>query len=347
MTDITASYNIISMQNLLEMKIPEREWIAYPFIQEKSLTTLYAERGIGKTYFAITLGMGIASGKNVFNFTIKKSHSVLYIDGEMTAKDFQDRVINLGFGMDLCNSDTPKNFHLLSNDLSPVPLPNLCRPDVQEQITPLLRDFEFIIIDNLSALCSFANENEAGSWTPMQKWLIDLKRNGKSVLIIDHSGKDPELGNRGTSKKQDVMDSVISLSKPATYNITDGSKFVMYYKKARNVAGSVLGTVGFQLESSSPDGFLSWSRFEVSDKEKQAAKEHTKMARLALVEESLKQGKSYRQIAEEIGVKKSTVGELAKQLKQTTEQEQPNKLVAEPELKTINLEDLNPSMFPD
>ncbi len=340
----TPQYSVVSLRNLLEMKIPEREWIAYPFIQEKSLTILYAQRGIGKTYFAMTLGMAIASGKNVFNFTVKKNRSVLYIDGEMTGKDFQDRITNLGFGMDLCNPDTFDRFKILSNDLSEKPLPNIGYEKGQEQITALLGDCELIIIDNLSALCSFGRENEAESWTPMQRWLIDLKRRGKSVLLIDHSGKDPEHGNRGTSKKQDIMDAVVSLEKPVSYNVTDGAKFVMKYQKSRNVAGSILKPIGFQLETVGDKGFVSWSEFKVTDTADQTKREAEKAKKLEMVGNLLSQGKSYRDIESETGISKSTVGELAKQLKTEPAQES---VPAEPEPKVIDLEDLNESMFPD
>lgn len=337
-------YSVVSLRNLLEMEIPEREWIAYPFIQEKSLTILYAQRGIGKTYFAITLGMAIASGKNVCNFTIPKSRAVLYIDGEMTGRDFKDRITNLGFGMDLCNTDTFDRFKILSNDLSESTLPNIGTPKGQEQITALLGDCELIIIDNLSALCSFGKENEAESWTPMQMWLIELKRSGKSVLLIDHSGKDPEHGNRGTSKKQDIMDAVVSLEKPASYNITDGAKFVMRYQKSRNVAGSILKPVGFQLETVGEQGFVSWSEFKVTEPADQTKREAEKARKLELVRDLRSQGKSYRDIAKETGIDKSTVGELAKQLKTEPSQES---TPAEPEPMQIDLEDLNESMFPD
>ncbi len=340
----TPQYSVVSLRNLLEMEIPEREWIAYPFIQEKSLAILYAQRGIGKTYFAMTLGMAIASGKNAFNFTIPKSRSVLYIDGEMTGKDFQTRITNLGFGMDLCNPDTFDRFKILSNDLSESTLPNIGTPKGQEQITALLGDCELIIIDNLSALCSFGKENEAESWTPMQRWLIDLKRRGKSVLLIDHSGKDPEHGNRGTSKKQDIMDAVLSLEKPASYNITDGAKFVMRYQKSRNVAGSILKPVGFQLETVSEQGFVSWSEFKVTDTDNQIKKDAEKAKKLEKISNLLSQGKSYRDIESETGISKSTVGELAKQLKNIAEPAQAP-FPEEPGPREEDLEDIDASLY--
>lgn len=63
------------------------------------------------------------------------------------------------------------------------------------------------------------------------------------------------------------MDAVVSLEKPTSYNVTDGAKFVMKYQKSRNVAGSVLKPVGFQLETVSKNGFVAWSEFKVNNTE--------------------------------------------------------------------------------
>lgn len=73
-------------------------------------------------------------------------------------------------------------------------------------------------------------------------------------------------------------------------------------------------------------------------------KEAEKARKLELVRDLRFQGKSYRDIAKETGIGKSTVGELAKQLKTEPSQES---TPAEPEPMQIDLEYLNESMFPD
>lgn len=329
-----AEYSLISLDKLFEMDIPPRKWMAYPFIQEKSISMIYASRGLGKTYAAMTIALGIASGTNVFDFVITEPHSVVYIDGEMAANDFSDRMKSLCSGLNIYKSCMFKNFKILTNDLQPLVLPNIGRPEGQKKITPLLKDADFIVIDNLSALCSYGKENEAESWTHMQQWLLNLKRDGKSVLVIDHSGKNED--NRGTSKKQDIMDSVIALSKPDGAKITDGARFIMNFTKSRNVCGEDVVAKQYWLQSNE-NGFLFW----VSEKptEPNDKKEHERK----IAQELKAQGKTTREIAEMMGIGKTKAAEL---VKQSVPQEPDVKIDPETNLPIITLDELDESKFP-
>jgi hypothetical protein len=47
-----------------------------------------------------------------------------------------------------------------------------------------------------------------------------LRRQGKSVFLLHHDGKGGQ--QRGTSKKEDVLDTVISLRRPPGYTADQG-----------------------------------------------------------------------------------------------------------------------------
>ena len=50
----------------------------------------------------------------------------------------------------------------------------------------------------------------------MQAWLLRLRRQGVAVLLVHHAGRS---GNpRGTSKREDVLDTVIQLKHPEDYD---------------------------------------------------------------------------------------------------------------------------------
>ena len=50
---------------------------------------------------------------------------------------------------------------------------------------------DLIIIDNISTLCRDSGpENEAESWRGPQEWALRMRRTGRSVLFIHHSGKE-------------------------------------------------------------------------------------------------------------------------------------------------------------
>jgi len=73
-------------------------------------------------------------------------------------------------------------------------------------------------------------ENDADAWIPVQEWALRMRASGRSVLFIHHAGKG---GNqRGTSKREDVLDTVIALQKSEDYNPRDGATFEIHFKKA-------------------------------------------------------------------------------------------------------------------
>ena len=56
-----------------------------------------------------------------------------------------------------------------------------------------------LILDNLSSLTAALRENDSDSWSPIQQWLLRLRRRGISVLIVHHAGKGGE--QRGNADK--------------------------------------------------------------------------------------------------------------------------------------------------
>ena len=112
---------------------------------------------------------------------------------------------------------------------------NFASPKVQDELDPLLDGVELLVLDNLSSLTSVIRDNDAESWNPIQEWLLRLRRRGVSVLIVHHAGKGGE--QRGTSRREDVLDTSISLRRPSDYIPTEGAKFEVHFEKARGIHG--------------------------------------------------------------------------------------------------------------
>ena len=55
-------------------------------------------------------------------------------------------------------------------------LPNLATKEGQVAIEPLLAGISLVVIDNLSTLATAGRDNDAESWTPIQEWLLQLRR---------------------------------------------------------------------------------------------------------------------------------------------------------------------------
>ena len=53
--------------------------------------------------------------------------------------------------------------------------------------------------------------------------------------MIHHSGKSGQ--QRGTSKREDILDSVLRLQQPSTDNYAEGARFEIYFEKSRGFYG--------------------------------------------------------------------------------------------------------------
>jgi hypothetical protein len=65
--------------------------------------------------------------------------------------------------------------------------------------------------------------------------MVSQRSAGRSVLLVHHAGKGG--GQRGTSRKEDTLDSVISSSRPPGYWASEGARFELRFTKSRGFWG--------------------------------------------------------------------------------------------------------------
>ena len=70
----------------------------------------------------------------------------------------------------------------------------------------------------------------------MQEWALEQRRAGRSVAFVHHAGKGGQ--QRGTSRREDVLDTVIALRKPADHKPDQGARFELHYEKSRGFYGN-------------------------------------------------------------------------------------------------------------
>jgi hypothetical protein len=133
------------------------------------------------------------------------------------------------------HKEPSSNFRLIAADMQQDGLPDLADPESQKFYQTALEDGEVIIIDNLSTLARY-RENEADDYGPIQSWMLARRVAGRSVVLLYHAGKGG--GQRGTSKKEDVLDAVISLSHPPGYKPSEGARFEVRFTKNRGFWGA-------------------------------------------------------------------------------------------------------------
>lgn len=295
---------VVTLDEFLKRDIPLREMILSPILPSQGLVMIYAKTGVGKTFVALMIAYAVALGDKVFSWHAPKPRKVLYIDGEMPAATMQERLKSIakGFGREL---DDPSNFRIITQDLQMNGIPDLATKEGQEIVESVLGDAELLVLDNLSCLVRRVQENEFDSWLPIQEWLLKLRRRGLSVLFIHHAGKSGI--QRGTSRREDVLDAVIALKHPASYKHEEGAKFIVKNEKPRGITGKDVEPFIAQLHIS-PETGLRWEMLE--DKEVDSEELYGKVVELST------EGHSIRKIEEILQIKRSKVHAIIKKARE-------------------------------
>jgi putative DNA primase/helicase len=180
-------------------------------------------------------------------------------------------------------------------------MPNLSDPVDQEKLYSLLGDAKVIVIDNISTLCRGGKENDAESWDSVQNWALRLKAEGRTVLFVHHAGKNG--GQRGTSKREDVLDTVLCLKRPENYKASEGARFEVHFEKSRGFSGEESKSFETQLILNR-DRVFEWTKKDLSD--------NTYEKVIKLKRSGLKQ----TDIVKELSLDKSGVSRYVKQAKE-------------------------------
>ena len=256
---VPSSYPLVvtDLHAFLAEPIPPREPILAPIILSQSLSMIHAWRGVGKTHVALGIAYAVASGGDFLRWNAPIPRKVLYLDGEMPSPALQMRLANIV--RTAANEAPPGYFRLVTPDQQHGAMPDLATRDGQDVVDAqkIEPDTSLLIVDNLSALVRRGGrENDAESWLSVAEWALRHRASGRSVLFIHHSGKNG--AQRGTSKKEDLLDIVLTLKQPADYSAADGAMFEVYFEKARGISG--IDTEPFEARlSTDAGGAQSWA----------------------------------------------------------------------------------------
>ena len=288
----------LNVVEFLSREIPPREMLLAPILPTQGLLMIYFWRGVGKTHTAIGIAYAVASGGAFLRWKAPSPRRVLYLDGEMPAGVMQERIAAAAEASPT-EPPAPDYLRIITPDVQSEGMPNLATADGREAVEQWLADgCELLVIDNISTLCRLGKENESESWEPMQTWLLDLRRRGISVLLVHHAGKGG--AQRGTSRREDILDTVLSLKRPDDYEPTEGARFEVHFEKCRGIYGEEASAFEARLETRNEAAF--WTMREIED---------VKLARAQVL---FTEGSTVRDVAEELGISKSAAGRLKKKL---------------------------------
>lgn len=138
-----------------------------------------------------------------------------------------------------------------------------------------------------------------GSWLSLQSWSLNLRKRNISVMFVHHSNKMG--GQRGSNKKEDVMDTVIVLKHPKNYTPSDGLRCEVHYEKARGFYGT--HAKPFEIQMMDQGSSVLWKAGGISDDRSEKV--------ISLHLDKLSQ----RKIADQLGINIATVNGIIREYK--------------------------------
>ncbi|WP_101784251.1 AAA family ATPase [Nonomuraea indica] len=181
-------------------------WLVENLIEQGRSIAIYSPPKAGKSLFTLEIAAALATGRPVLGQPAKPPVRVLYIDIENSQSDIVERLTNLGYGP----ADLPDLIYY-----SFPSLPVLDSAAGGQHLMALAKHHQpaLVVIDTVSRVIE-GSENDADTFANLYRHaLAPLKGMGISVIRLDHSGKDLEKGQRGSSAKGADVDAVWLLVK--------------------------------------------------------------------------------------------------------------------------------------
>jgi hypothetical protein len=113
-----------------------------------------------------------------------------------------------------------------------------------------------------------------------------MRRLGVAVLVVHHANKKGD--QRGTSRREDVLDLVMAMRRPVDYEPKEGARFELRFEKARGLVGEDVEPIDVRMAQDAV-GVMCW------------AWRPAHMGQLDRVVALLKDGLNATQVARELG----------------------------------------------
>ena len=264
------------------------------------VSCLFSDSNLGKSLYAVQIAEQIA-----------RSHNILYLDCELSEKQFQLRYTDPVTGA----------LHTFPERMYRAEIDNL-QLDLKDYEDRILRNIEaaalqlscsILIIDNLTYLCNSSDKGvDAGLF--MMKLMQLKKQHGWSILIIAHTPKrslsSPITQNdlAGSKKLYNFFDSVFAIGKSAK------DERLRYVKQLKVRAGAFRydadNVIVYEIEKTAGFTHFEFKEYSTEREHLREQKETEQMNRVENVINLSRQGKSYREIAQEVGLSKSMVAKI-------------------------------------
>jgi hypothetical protein len=181
------------------------EWLVKDYLTQNCLALLFAKAGMVKSFLALSLGMSIATGKEWFGRSIKKTGPVFYVAGEgFSGLPSRLKAYCIEYGV---KAESAPFF--LSNQSIQVLDPDSLQQAIKT-IDNMIRQHgkpELIILDTLARTFGPGDENSTADMSAFVSAVDRMRfRFNSAVLIIHHSGLTDGDRSRGSSALRAALD---------------------------------------------------------------------------------------------------------------------------------------------
>ncbi len=298
---VTMHDMVFEAGDFCRLVLPDKRVIIDPWLAEASIILISGMRGVGKSWFAISLLDCITAGKDFGPWKVLNCVPCLYYDAEMTGQDTQSRlkIINPRNGVEDFRQSP---LYILSDHTlvsKGLPRGSLLSEAWRDKVESILKakHVKVFVLDNLASLSPGVDENSKKENDPINQWLVNLRFAGITTIELHHTGKGG--AQRGTSAREDHVDMSLLLKYPKDYEAGDGASFVCHFSKAR-VGREGLGKIAdteWRLNYND-DGSAYWTH--------KGVKEAARNMILRLLDEGIGQ----TEVAEQVGHHRSWVNRI-------------------------------------
>jgi RecA-family ATPase len=198
---LASMYEPIDWHALWATTSDEPDWLVPDVVERGRLHAIYAPKKHKKSLLTLVIVASLVTGRPLLGRPNPHARSlrVLYVDVENSRDDIRQRLQDAGYG--------PADLENLVY-LSFPSLPGLDSAAGGQHLVALVQHYkpDLVVLDTTSRVV-VGKENDADTFRSLYRHaLAPIKARGIAVLRLDHAGKDPTLGQRGSSAKGDDLD---------------------------------------------------------------------------------------------------------------------------------------------
>jgi KaiC/GvpD/RAD55 family RecA-like ATPase len=235
-----------TLGDLLSERFPERHHLVFPWLRQGESAMVWAEVGLGKTMFTMTLALMVAGGGTAFGWHNDTPRKVLIVDGEMAREDLQERaamLMDTVEGIDREAAASNLAFMARTWQARDVDFPDLndreqrakgdgvCGQDAIVSAADR-HGAAIVFLDNYSTLADVPDENDAAAMGPTLGFLMRLKSAQIACVLVHHSGKTGDT-YRGSSRLATTFEVIMGLKRLSDTIGAEGAAFTLHWTKYR------------------------------------------------------------------------------------------------------------------